>query len=136
MSASSPSARLCHHPSIVLCPHPRCACLSASSRGAEGRKASLGRIFVFDPSLFVLATSGRGERETFSVPISTCLLSVFPSGRTEYQSEAAPNNQGLRHNLVFRHAIPWERWTKWFCWVGTSPQVWITPVQRTQKKCS
>ena len=97
-----------HRLSLVLIP-AALACLQAEADVAEGRKASLGRIFVFDPSLFVLATSGRGERETFSVPISTCLLSVFSSGRTEYQSEAAPNNQGLRHNLVFRHAIPWER---------------------------
>ena len=51
-----------HRLSFVLIP-AALACLQAEADVAEGRKASLGRIFVFDPSLFVLATSGRGERE-------------------------------------------------------------------------
>ena len=92
-------------PSPIDCPLSSSSlCLLVCEQPWSGRKASLGRIFVFDPSLFVLATSGRGERQTFSVPIS-----VFPSGRTEYQSEAAPNSQELRFDLVVRHTIPWER---------------------------
>ena len=46
--------------------------------------ASFGRIFVFDPAVFVLATSGKRQKEgDVSLSLS---LSVSPSGRTEYQS--------------------------------------------------
>ena len=98
-------------PSSIDCPlSSSLLCLLVCRRRRTWRKEGRHHLagYLYSIPLF-LYWRHQAEEETFSVPISTCLLSVFPSGRTEYQSEAAPNNQGLRHNLVFRHAIPWER---------------------------